>query len=70
MRIRISWSAESMQLHLLLPVLAVALSMQCAAVASGSMLEVRAPGKALVHSVITSGCGKYFDWQVMGLVYS
>ncbi len=27
-------------------------------------------GKALVHTVITSGCSKYFDWQVMGLVYS
>ena len=60
-----------MQLPFLLRVVAVAiLSMQSAAAASDSMLEGRAPGKALVHSVITSGCGKYFDWQVMGLVYS
>ena len=59
-----------MQLQFLLRVLAVAVAMRGAAAASDSFLQGRAPGKALVHSVITSGCGKYFDWQVMGLAYS
>ena len=66
-----SWTVDNMRLHgLLLRVLAVALSLQSAAAADEALVEGRAPEKALVHSIITSGCGKYFDWQVMGLVYS
>ena len=51
--------------------IAMALRLMVATSARSSSVDtLRTPGKALVHTVITSGCSKYFDWQVMGLVYS
>lgn len=45
-------------------------SLTCVWLAHGSSDEVptlRQP--AQVHTVITGGCSKYFDWQVLGFAY-
>ena len=44
--------------------------MLATSVISTSVGASQIPGKAQVHTIITSGCSMYFDWQVMGLVYS